>query len=98
MSDNILPEENEINFPAPPAEIAGKLAELNEWRVKRQTLYVISFQLEKLYDDIDSGLFGEDAKTGQFYLYIKGIKDSIPKPDVETIQSELDALIAEQEE
>ena len=97
MSDNILPEENEINFPAPAAEIAGKLAELNEWRVKRQNLYIISIQLEKLYDDINAGIFGESAKTGEFYTYIKGIKDSIPKPDVETIQSELDALIAEQE-
>ena len=98
MSDNILPEENEINFPAPPENIANKLRELNSWRVERQNLYILSIQLEKLYDDIDAGLFGEDVKTGEFYTYIKGIKNDIPKPDVATIQAELDALIAEQEE
>lgn len=87
-----------IDFPAPPAEIVEKLDQLNGWRNQRKEQYIISFQLEKLYDDINAGLFGEDAKTGQFYLYIKGIKDSIPKPDVATIQSELDALIAASEE
>jgi len=98
MSDNIVPEENEINFPAPPVEIAAKLAELNEWRVKRQNLYILSIQLEKLYDDVNAGLFGEDAKTGEFYTYINNIKDSIPKPDVEAIQAELDDLIQASEE
>jgi len=85
------------DLPAPPPEIVAKLNELNGWSNERKQKYIISFQLEKLYDDIDAGLFGEDAKTGQFYLYIKGIKDSIPKPDVATIQSELDALIAASE-
>ena len=42
MSDNILPEENEINFPAPPENIANKLRELNSWRVERQNLYILS--------------------------------------------------------
>ena len=37
-------------------------------------------QLEKLYDDIDAGKFGADAKTGQFYTFIKTIKDNNPKP------------------
>ena len=87
-----------IDLPAPPPEIVEKLNQLNGWSNERKQKYIISFQLEKLYDDIDAGLFGEEAKTGQFYLYIKGIKDSIPKPDVETIQSELDALITASEE
>ena len=86
------------DLPAPPPEIVEKLNQLNGWSNERKQKYIVSFQLEKLYDDIDAGLFGEDAKTGQFYLYIKGIKDSIPKPDVATIQSELDALIASSEE
>lgn len=98
MSDNILPEENEINFPAPPQNITNKLHELNNWRVERQNLYILSVQLEKLYDDINAGLFGAKAKTGEFYTYIKGIKDAIPKPDVETLQAELDALIAAEED
>jgi hypothetical protein len=89
---------NEINFPAPPENIVAKLNELNGWRNERQNLYVIATQLEKLYDDVDAGLFGEAAKTGEFYNFIKGIKDSIPKPDVATIQAEVDALIAAEEE
>ncbi len=89
---------NEINFPAPPANIVAKLNELNQWRNERQNLYVIATQLEKLYDDVDAGLFGEAAKTGEFYNFIKGIKDSIPKPDVAAIQAEVDALIAAEEE
>ncbi|MBT8449404.1 MAG: hypothetical protein KJO69_06920 [Gammaproteobacteria bacterium] len=35
-------------------------------------------QLDKLFHDIDSGTLD---KTGQFYTYIKGVKDDIPKPD-----------------
>lgn len=89
---------NEINFPAPPENIVAKLNELNGWRNERQNLYVIATQLEKLYDDVDGGLFGDAAKTGEFYNFIKGIKDSIPKPDVEAIQAEVDALIAAEEE
>ena len=37
-------------------------------------------QLEKLWDDIDAGKFGETAKTGQFYTYVKNIKEKHPKP------------------
>ena len=40
----------------------------------------LGIQLEKLYDDIDAGKFGADAKTGQFYTFIKTIKDNNPKP------------------
>lgn len=89
---------NEINFPPPPDNIVEKLNELNGWRNERKNLYVITTQLEKLYDDVDAGLFGEAAKTGEFYNFIKGIKDDIPKPDVAAIQAEVDALIAAEEE
>ena len=41
----------------------------------------LSLQLEKIYDDIDAGKFGEDAKTGQFYKFIKDIKQKYPKPN-----------------
>ena len=37
-------------------------------------------ELEKLWDDIDAGKFGEAAKTGQFYTYVKSIKEKHPKP------------------
>ena len=37
-------------------------------------------QLDRLWHDIDLGLFGAAAKTGTFYLEIKAIKDQFPKP------------------
>lgn len=36
-------------------------------------------QLDKLYHDIDGGLFGDAAKTSAFYLARKEVKDTYPK-------------------
>lgn len=36
-------------------------------------------QLNLLYDDIDSGKFGETAKTSSWYLHVKAVKDEISK-------------------
>ena len=33
-------------------------------------------QLGKLFKDIDAGLFGDKAKTGQFYTHVKKVKDN----------------------
>ena len=38
----------------------------------------IQDQLDCLYKDIDTGSFGESAKSGKFYLHIKAIKDKYP--------------------
>ena len=47
---------------------------------KRKEWYaLLSEQLDKLYHDIDSGKFGDAAKTGQFYLARKVVKDKYPK-------------------
>lgn len=47
---------------------------------KREKYYSeLSEQLDKLYHDIDSGKFGDTAKTGQFYLKRKAVKDKFPK-------------------
>ena len=47
---------------------------------KRKNYYpIISEQLDNLYHDIDSGKFGDDAKTGNFYLGRKAVKDKYPK-------------------
>ena len=47
---------------------------------KRKAYYkMISEQLDNLYHDIDSGKFGDDAKTGNFYLGRKAVKDKYPK-------------------
>ena len=40
----------------------------------------ISEQLDQLFRDVDSGKFGADAKTGEWYIAIKNVKDSNPKP------------------
>lgn len=37
-------------------------------------------QLDMLWHDIDAGKLGEAAKTGTWYLYVKGIKEQFPKP------------------
>lgn len=77
----------------PHPDIVAKLSELNEYQANRRAQYgFIEEQLDKLFDDIDSGLFGENAKTGQFYTFIKGVKDANPKPDVATLEAELEAL------
>ena len=37
-------------------------------------------QLDKLYHDINAGKFGEDAKTGDWYVGISSVKTNFPKP------------------
>ena len=70
----------------PSTEILQKLDELNSWRVEREQKYgSIEPQLNMLFDDIEAGKFGENAKTGDWYLHVKGIKDSVVKPDIRTI-------------
>jgi hypothetical protein len=39
----------------------------------------ITEQLDLLWHDINSGLLGDKAKTGEFYLKIKSVKDANPK-------------------
>ena len=79
----------------PPDDIVVKIHEINQHKHLRQIEFPsLADQLDKLWHDIDSGLFGELAKTGSFYVDIKAVKDANPKnPNIETLQSELDALI-----
>ena len=45
-----------------------------------KTIYgQISDQLDMLYKDIESGKFGDTAKTGAWYTHIKSVKDNNPK-------------------
>ena len=47
----------------------------------RQLSYkAITEQLDQLFWAVDSGLFGEDAKTSQWYLDIQTVKTDNPKP------------------
>ena len=46
---------------------------------KRGLYYsLLKEQLDLLYHDIDGGKFGADAKTGNFYLGRKAVKDKYP--------------------
>ena len=50
------------------------------YATKRSAYYQsIGDQLDLLYHDITSGKFGEDAKTSNFYLGRKAVKDKIAK-------------------
>ena len=52
----------------------------NNYIGKRKSYYPMMYkQLDLLYHDIDAGKFGDDAKTGQFYLKRKAVKDKFPK-------------------
>ena len=37
-------------------------------------------QLDQLYHDINAGKFGEDAKTGEWFVGISSVKAAHPKP------------------
>jgi hypothetical protein len=47
--------------------------------IHRMRAYGIGEQLNALYDDIQAGLFGEEAKTGQFCSYVESVKQAYPK-------------------
>jgi hypothetical protein len=55
------------------------ISQTKEAILARQQRYNIAEQLEKLFDDIQAGHFGEQAKHGQFYKYIREIKEQFPK-------------------
>jgi len=86
-----------MNMNIPPENIVLKLEELNGWRNKRVEEYgQMGSQLNLLWDDINNGLLGEDAKTGTWFLHIQSIKDNIEKPDVEVIEQELQILFSQE--
>ena len=69
------------------AEEATFLAEqtANKYKSDRTTFGVkiypqIPEQLDQLFRDITAGKFGDDAKTGEWYIAIKAVKDANPKP------------------
>jgi hypothetical protein len=40
----------------------------------------LSEQLDQLFRDVAAGKFGADAQTGEWYIAIKEVKDTNPKP------------------
>ena len=51
----------------------------------RQTYGTVTYpgmseQLDQLYRDVAAGKFGEDAKTGEWFVGITSVKTAFPKP------------------
>ena len=63
-----------------PAHAKPNVSKPQTYSTVREYYYDVATQLDALWHDIDSGAFGEAAKSGQFYLYIQEIKQAIPKP------------------
>ena len=72
---------------AKDAEEATAIAEktANQYKFDRtisgkKTYPQIPEQLDQLFKDITAGKFGDDAKTGEWYIAVKEVKDANPKP------------------
>ena len=66
------------------AKVASDLA-ANKYKNDRQfdgaKIYPnLSEQFDKLFRDVASGKFGDAAKEGEWYISIKEVKESNPKP------------------
>tara|TARA_B100000085_G_C18245557_1_gene391712 strand:- start:78 stop:524 length:447 start_codon:yes stop_codon:yes gene_type:complete len=48
-------------------------------RIRKEKYGSVSNQLDLLYKDIESGLFGDSAKTGSWFTHVKTIKENYPK-------------------
>ena len=52
-----------------------------KFKISREINYLpLPEQFDQLFRDITAGKFGDDAKTGEWYIAIKNVKDSNPKP------------------
>ena len=74
-------------------ETARNIEEANELTEKAATQYKMDRlyfgkktypklpeQLDQLFRDVAAGKFGADAQTGEWYVAIKEVKDTNPKP------------------
>tara|TARA_R100001510_G_C7606512_1_gene171456 strand:- start:44 stop:325 length:282 start_codon:yes stop_codon:yes gene_type:complete len=62
------------------AEKAANQYKLDRTVFSKKTYPQIPEQLDQLFRDITAGKFGDDAKTGEWYIAIKAVKDANPKP------------------
>ena len=88
LSGNVFVKWECPNESSPPTweEVSDKISELGViWkskvysRIRQDKLGSIEVQLDQLYHDIDDGKFGEDAKTGSWYVGITSVKQQYPK-------------------
>jgi hypothetical protein len=77
--DKIFLQNSDATLPT-EEEVTDKLEELTIEYNRYVSYPDLREQLDKLFHDIDSGLLGEDAKTGSLYLALKEVKDNNPKP------------------
>lgn len=80
-----MSEENQPTMTNEPFDISRFDPRKVEWPhdVARTKLYpTLADQLDMLFKDIDAGLLGDDAKTGQFYTTIKAVKETHPKGEI----------------
>lgn len=62
--------------------VANARAELDKLSYRQDRKYAFEMwgdQLDQLYHDIESGKFGEAAKSGDWYVGITSIKNAYPK-------------------
>jgi hypothetical protein len=81
------PEQYTITYTEFAAEVSRLQAEheYNEYQRRRVAEYQpIGDQLDNLFKAIDAGLFGESAKTSEFYQHIKSVKEAHAKGAVYT--------------
>jgi hypothetical protein len=60
---------------------------------RRGSYPTIPEQLGMLYKDIESGLFGESAKSGQFYQVISNVKSALAKGRTNITIEEMEAVM-----
>ena len=65
---------------APVVEKAATQYIRNRQKDGTKTYPDLSEQLDQLFRDVAAGKFGADAQTGEWYVGIKEVKDTNPKP------------------
>lgn len=79
IPENEEPKEDWVEV-QPPENPVPDMNFKPPYTALRQNAYpYLGDQLDMLYHDINNGVFGETAKTSEWYNTIKDIKESIPK-------------------
>ena len=61
------------------SSISAQIGQLNGSLETIKQNLAISDQLDQLYHDIEAGKFGDNAKTGDWYVGITSVKNQYPK-------------------
>ena len=83
IDDVGVTNKNGVMFEPDAILVANARAELDKLQYRQDRRYAFEMwgdQLDQLYHDIESGKFGEAAKSGDWYVGITSIKNANPKP------------------